>query len=130
MNLMIICGNLAKDAELKTTGGGTSVAEFSVAVNHGYGDNQKTTWVNCSMFGKRAESLAQYLTKGSRPTLAGTFQLDEWTNQDGVKNKSLKMNVTEVTLGAKLKSHTPPQNTQAAEAQKMAEESYSDQIPF
>ena len=56
MNNWNFTGNLGKDAETKTTPSGTSVCTFSVAVKSGYGDNQKTTWANCSLFGKRAES--------------------------------------------------------------------------
>ena len=56
MNKYIFNGNLGRDAEVRTTQSGKVVCRFSVAVQEGYGDNQRTKWVKCSLFGKRAEA--------------------------------------------------------------------------
>lgn len=66
MNNWNFTGNLGKAAETRHTSSGDAVVQFSVAVKSGYGKNEKTTWANCSMWGKRGEAVAPYLTKRSR----------------------------------------------------------------
>lgn len=114
MNLFVATGNLGKDAEVKYTQGGTAVCTFSLAVKSGYGDKEKTTWLSCSLFGKRAEGqLPQYLTKGTQVCVAGEIHLDEWQGHDGSTNKVLKMNVDKLDLiGGKQNTSPPPQGRQ------------------
>jgi single-strand DNA-binding protein len=98
MNNFIFSGNLGKDAEQKFLSNGTAVLSFSVAVKSGFGDKEKTTWVSCGLFGKRAEgALAQYLVKGAQVLISGEAFLDEW-EKDGVTNKMLKVNVDKLDL--------------------------------
>jgi len=98
MNIWTFTGNLGKDAVLKSTQGGTTVCQFSVAVSSGYGDNKKTTWVMCAIFGKRAEgSLPQYLVKGTQVAISGEAFLDEWQNDNGTQ-KLMKVRVDNVDL--------------------------------
>ena len=98
MNVFTFTGHLGKDCVTSTTQSGTSVCEFSVAVSSGYGDREKTTWVRCALFGKRAEgSLPQYLAKGQKVAVSGELTLDEW-EKDGVKNSMLKVNVNSLDL--------------------------------
>tara|TARA_R110002096_G_scaffold152085_2_gene315026 strand:- start:8100 stop:8618 length:519 start_codon:yes stop_codon:yes gene_type:complete len=115
MNNWIFTGNLGKDCEIRTTQGGMTVCSFSVAVKSGYGDNAKTTWANCALFGKRAEGgLPQYLVKGAQVCIAGEACLDEW-EKDGVKNKALKVNVDKLDLiggNANAQSPAPQQAPQ------------------
>jgi single-strand DNA-binding protein len=73
MNITI-AGNIGKDAEVRNTQSGP-VAGFSVAVSEGR--DKPTTWFDVSLFGKRGESLAQYLTKGTRVTVNGRFSTRE-----------------------------------------------------
>lgn len=70
-----IAGNLGRNAELKDAGG-TSVASFAVAVRQKDG----TQWVSCSLWGKRGEALAQYLTKGTPVAVSGSLTLTEGNN--------------------------------------------------
>ena len=82
MNKYIFNGNLGKDAEVRTTASGKVVCSFSVAVQDGYGDNQKTKWVKCSLFGKRAEGgLPQYLKTGTRVLVTGNPQPEAWIDK-------------------------------------------------
>lgn len=98
MNIFTFTGNLGKDCEIKYAQSGTAICSFSVAVASGYGDNKKTTWVGCSLFGKRAEgNLPQYLTKGAQVAISGELSMDEW-QKDGVTNKMLKVNVGSLDL--------------------------------
>ena len=103
MNIFTFTGNLGKDCEVKYLPSGKAVCTFSVAVKSGYGDNVKTSWPRCTIFGKRAEGgLPQYLKKGAQVCISGELSLDEWQGQDGTTQKMLSVNVREVDLiGAK-----------------------------
>jgi len=82
MNKYIFTGNLGKDAEVRATASGKVVCSFSVAVQDGYGDNEKTKWIKCSIFGKRAEGgLPQYLTTGTRVLVTGNPQAEAWIDK-------------------------------------------------
>ena len=100
MNKYIFNGNLGRDAEVRTTQSGKVVCRFSVAVQEGYGDNQRTKWVKCSLFGKRAEGdLPQYLTSGTRVLVTGNPQADAWTDTgSGEAKGQLSVLVDEVEL--------------------------------
>lgn len=78
MNKILIIGRLTKDAALRYTPDGKEVADFSIAVDDGYGDSKKTIWFRCSLWGKRAVSLEQYLTKGTQVYVDGRLN-----HQDG-----------------------------------------------
>jgi single-strand DNA-binding protein len=81
MNVWIITGNLGKDAEVRDAGG-TPVAGFSVATKAGYGQKEQTIWVDCSLWGKRAESgLIQYLKKGQQVCVSGELGTREYNDK-------------------------------------------------
>ena len=74
MELLIIAGTVGKDAELRRTSNGDAVLSFSVAVDQGKdksGNRRDAKWYDASIWGKRAESLQSYITKGSKLTLQG-----------------------------------------------------------
>jgi single-strand DNA-binding protein len=71
MKNITIAGGLGKDADLRTMQGGDKVLSFSVAVDDRNGKEKTTLWFDCSLFGKRAEALSQYLTKGTRVCVCG-----------------------------------------------------------
>ena len=84
MNKFIFTGNLGKDCQIQATQAGKTICKFSVAVKSGYGDHQKTNWVMCVLFGKRAEGqLPQYLVKGAQVAISGEMTLDEWQTATG-----------------------------------------------
>lgn len=126
MNVWTFSGNLGKDSEVKQLPSGASVCEFSVAVSTGYGDNKKTTWANCSLFGKRAEGgLPGYLVKGQSVIVSGEAVLETWES-NGVKGSRLKCNVNDVDLNGRPEQSAPM--PQAAPAQPA--EDFSEDIPF
>lgn len=110
INNITITGNLARDAEQKSTAKGTAVLSFTVANTTGYGDNEKTNWFNCALFGKRAEGgLAQYMTKGKQVTVQGEVTLNEY-EKDGVHKANLQLFVNDVKLqGGKQDGQAAPQ---------------------
>lgn len=71
MRTIVIAGRLGKDARLNRTHDGDPILNFSVATDDGYGENKRTLWFDCSLFGKRGEKLAQYLTKGTAVAVSG-----------------------------------------------------------
>jgi single-strand DNA-binding protein len=88
----VIAGNIGADAVVRNAGQ-TTVTGFNVAVEQRGKDGKKTQWIGCSMWGKRGETLAQYLTKGSKVCVSGELQTRE---HDG--KTYLEMNVQDVTL--------------------------------
>lgn len=73
MENITIAGRIGRDAEVRTTPQGDKVASWSVAVDYRAGSERATRWYDCSIWGKRGEALAQYLTKGSSVTVGGEF---------------------------------------------------------
>lgn len=82
MNKVILNGNLVRDMEVRQTKGGTDVGEFTIANNVGYGDNQKTTFVKCTIFGARVEALEQYLVKGAGVLIDGALEINNYEADD------------------------------------------------
>lgn len=87
-------GNLGQDGELKFTGQGTPLLSFSVAVSY-FDKEKKTQWVRCSLFGKRAESLAPMMLKGTTVFVRGALVLREYEAK-GERKTSLECNVDDV----------------------------------
>ena len=90
-----LIGHLGRDAELKTVGG-TTVCEFSIAVSTKKKGVETTNWFRCALWGKRGESLVQYLTKGKAVFVTGRFEARDFVKQDGVAGYSLECNVGEL----------------------------------
>ena len=90
-------GNLGKDPELKEIGG-MQAASFTLAARTG---KDETTWMNCTVWEKRAQVAMKYLRKGSKITIAGNAKLNSYTNQDGEQKQSLNVSVTDFTLPAR-----------------------------
>ena len=113
MNLFNFTGNLGKDAEVKHLQSGTALCEFSVAVKSGYGDKEKTNWVRCVMFGKKAEGqLPQYLRKGTQVAVSGELELQEWEGANG-KGAALAVTVQNIDLIGGVNANAGDQAPQA-----------------
>ena len=95
LNKTILIGRLTKDAELRHTQSGTSVSEFSLAVNHSYAKNgekkEEVSYINCTAWGKTAEIIAQYTAKGHRIGIEGRLKQSSWEDKDGKKRYELKV---------------------------------------
>ena len=107
MNVFTASGNIGRDAEVRSAGG-TSVAGFSLAVKSGYGDKAQTVWVDCSLWGKQAESgLVQYLKKGQFVVVTGELGTREHEGKTYVT-----LRVSNVTLGGKQDAQKSAQGQQ------------------
>lgn len=78
-----ITARLARDPELKTTAGGTTLCRLTLPVDTGYGDNKSTTWWTATLWGKSAETAAQHLSKGRWVCVSGEAQVRTWEKSDG-----------------------------------------------
>lgn len=93
---LTIAGNVGRDAELRRTKSGDEVLGFSVAVDNGKdksGNKRPATWVKCSVWGKRAISLENYIRKGTKMVLTGRPGVDVYEG-----NGSLTISVQELTF--------------------------------
>ena len=88
---------LTRNPEFKRVGE-NDILNFAVATDHGYGDKKTTTFINCSLFGKRASTLGNYLTKGTQVVLHGELFTREYQAKDGTTKTSLECRVAEVDL--------------------------------
>ena len=100
-NTIIIVGNLGRDPELSYTPQGTAVCKFSVATNERRrdkaGEQQDiTTWFRVTAWGKQAENISKYLSKGRKVYLEGRLHVEEWTDREGKPRQSLEVNASEV----------------------------------
>lgn len=132
MNVFTFTGRLGNNAEKRATPSGTSVATFSVAVESGYGDQKKTTWVRCALWGKRAEgNLVQFLTKGQLVGVSGELFTREYESK-GENKTSVEVNVGEINLlGGKPESAEPKQQAaKPAPTGIPTTADFDDDIPF
>ena len=102
LNQVSVSGNLGADAELRSTKGGTPVLTFVLAVNERvkqadgtWGD--RASWIDCVLFGARAQALADWLRKGSKVAVQGRLRTSTW-ERDGVSHKRTEVVVEEVDL--------------------------------
>ena len=132
MNAWQFTGNIGKDAESRFLPNGDPVVSFSVGVKSGYGEKATTTWARCAMFGKRAESVSQYLTKGQLVGISGEVTLREWNDKEGQKRSSLEVRVNDLTLLGKKDGQQAAQPRQQAPApqQPGGFSDMDDSIPF
>lgn len=102
INRVNISGNLTRDPELRQTQGGTSILSFGVAVNDRRKNQQSGEWedapnfVDCIVFGSRAESLGKFIQKGSKVAIEGKLRYSSWEAKDGSKRSKLEVVVDEI----------------------------------
>lgn len=94
-NSVTLLGNLTRDPELKTLASGGAVANFGLAVNRRWKTDgetkEETTFVDCEAWGRTAELIGQYLTKGSACLVQGRLKYDTWEDKDGSRRSRLKV---------------------------------------
>lgn len=127
INQVSMSGNLGADAELRSTRGGTPVLTFALAVNERvkqadgtWGD--RATWIDCVLFGARAQALADWLRKGNKVAVQGRLRTSTW-ERDGVSHKRTEVVVEEVDL------MTVKRDRQQGTAQN-APGVYDEDVPF
>lgn len=126
-------GNLGRDPEIKSTGGGTLVANFSIACSERFKDSagewkDRTEWVSCVAFGRTAEIVRDYVKKGSKLYVEGRIKTDSWDDrQSGAKRYKTYVAVDEVLLLDRAEGgQRPAARSQAPESAEISDE----EIPF
>jgi single-strand DNA-binding protein len=98
MIVLTATGRVGKDAELRSTNSGEKILSFSVGSDMGFGQNKTTIWLDCSIWGKRGESLAPYILKGASVTVIGEFGQRSYQNKQGETVTATTIKVLEVAL--------------------------------
>lgn len=102
LNTVAIAGNLTRDPELAKTKNGGSVLTLSVAVNDRQHNTKTDEWedhanyFDCTLFGKRAESLADILVKGQKVAIQGKLRQQRWETDEGQKRSRVCIMVSEL----------------------------------
>ena len=97
-NKVMLMGNLTRDPQLSYTPNQTAVVDFGLAVNRKWkgqdgSQREETCFVDCTSFGRQAETINKYLSKGRPVFVEGRLTYDSWTAQDGTKRSKLKVTV-------------------------------------
>lgn len=137
LNKVILIGNLTRDPELRVTPKGTSICQFGLAINRQYKDESgatrdETTFVDVEAWGKQADLVAKYLTKGAPAMVEGRLKLDQWEDkQSGQKRSRLKVVLDGVQfLGSKRElAHEAEEPKQTAPTQQPDAKADED-VPF
>jgi single-strand DNA-binding protein len=103
VNKVILVGNLGRDAELRYTPGGSPVATLNLATTEVWNDKsgqrqEKTEWHRVVLWGKTAESLSEYLTKGKQLYIEGRLQTRQWDDKDGNKRYTTEIRGDRIVL--------------------------------
>ena len=95
-NKVILLGNLTRDPQLSYTPSQTAVVEIGLAVNRKFkkqdgSQSEEVCFVDCQMYGKRAEVINKYCKKGNPLLIEGRLKFDSWQGQDGSKRSKLRV---------------------------------------
>lgn len=126
MNSIVLLGRMTKDAEVRYTSTGKVVASFSLAVDRPYtgtDGKREADFINCTIWGKSAETLGNYVHKGQRLLVEGRLQIRSYDAKDGSKRW-----VTEVIVNHAEFIERKEQTSQQPAPQSM--ESFGQQVPF
>lgn len=145
INRVNITGNLTREPELRATAGGTQMLAFGVAVNDRRKNPQTGAWedvpnfVDCIVFGSRAEAVSRFISKGSKVAIEGKLRFSAWENNEGQRRSKLEVIVDEIDFMSRQGQQV---TSPAAEAAKVADtpaygtprapepEFYDADIPF
>lgn len=152
LNKVLLIGNLTRDPELRQTPKGTAVAQFGIAVNRTFrGEDgqsrEEVTFVDLEAWGKQAETISKYMTKGRPIFIEGRLKLDQWEDKNGGGKRSKLRVVVEnfQFLGSRQgggdegggggysqerEPAAPPRRATAAPAAASANNGIDEDVPF
>ena len=131
INRVVISGHLTRDPELRATASGASILGFGVAVNDRRKNAATGEWedvpnfVDCAVFGSRAESLSRYLGKGAKVAIEGRLRWSQW-ERDGQRRSKIEV----IVDGLEFMSRSDDRRGPAAEAAPAPASPYDEDIPF
>ena len=131
INKVLITGNLTRDPELRQTASGFPVLGFGVAVNDRRKDPQTGEWkdfpnyIDCTMFGTRAQSVSRFLSKGSKVAIEGKLRWSQW-ERDGQKRSKLSILGSDIDFGPRPEGSQPRESSGAYGTGAY----YDEDVPF
>jgi len=127
LNQCQFIGRLGKDPEIRRTADGKAIASFSIACGWKSKDKEGTDWIPVTAFGKLAEIIEKYISKGSQIFVQGQFKIDKYTDKNGVEKYSTKIYAESIQmLGGK--GEAKPEAKQEKAPANLAD--IDDDIPF
>lgn len=136
LNIVMLIGNLGRDAELRYTPGGVAVATVNLAVTDSWSDKggqrqERTEWVRVVLWGKTAEALAEHLVKGKQIHVAGKLQTREWTDKEGVKRFTTEIRADKILLlGGGLRRENGDRHLPDEQVGSAADPGFGEEPPF
>ena len=136
INRVIVSGNLTRDPELRRTQSGKNILSLGIAVNDyrrnpqtGEGENY-ANFIDCVVFGNRAEALSDFLKKGAKVVIEGKLRWSQW-ERDGQKRSKIEVIADQVELmQGRTNNAATPAEPAAPETEEVPDELYKDDIPF
>ena len=127
LNKWIGSGRVTRDTELRYTPNGNAVADVSICSNRQWsskdgGRQEEPTFIDLTLWGKQAESISEYLTKGTFVTVEGRLTLDTWETDEGVKRSKLKVVAERINLG--------PRSSGSKSNSSRSESTEKEEVPF
>ena len=129
INKVMLTGNLTRDPDLRSTAGGMPVLGFGIAVNERHKNNSTGEWedhpnfIDCTMFGARAQSVSRFLSKGSKVAIEGKLRWSQW-ERDGQKRSKIEVIIDEIEF---MSRNNQPESEEAPVVDASI---YDTNIPF
>ena len=137
INRVIVSGNLTREPEVRTTASGNPVMGFGIAVNDRRKNSQTGEWedypnfIDCTMFGARAQSVSRFLSKGSKVAIEGKLRWSQWETNEGQKRSKIKIIVDEIEFMSSISNGAQvPATASATAVDPMTSTLYDDDIAF
>ena len=137
LNKVILQVNVTRDIELRYTGSGSAIAKVGMAVNDTWKDKstgekrEEVCYIDGTVFGKSAEIINQYVSKGSKLLIVGKLKLEQWQDQNGQKRQKHSIAIEEFNfLDSKQSGGQDRHNQQKSNGYQPQEDEYQDSIPF
>lgn len=132
INRVSLTGNLTRDPDLRSTASGMPVLGFGIAVNDRRKNQQTGEWedyanfIDCTMFGTRAQAVSKYLSKGSKVAIEGKLRWSQW-ERDGQKRSKIEVIVDEVEFMS-ARNNAQPQTSNSQVPTQAANDPYQSQL--
>lgn len=137
INRVIVSGNLTREPEVRTTASGNPVMGFGIAVNDRRKNSQTGEWedypnfIDCTMFGARAQSVSRFLSKGSKIAIEGKLRWSQWETNEGQKRSKIEIIVDEIEFMSSISNGAQvPATASATAVDPMTSTLYDDDIAF
>jgi len=137
LNKVILQVNVTRDVELRYTSSGAAIAKVGMAVNDAWKDKatgekrEEVCFIDGTVFGKSAEIINQYVSKGSKLLIVGKLKLEQWQDQNGQKRQKHSIAIEDFNfLDSKQSGGQDRHNQQKSNGYQPQEDEYQDSIPF